>query len=395
MIPEGKMNNVRFLVVSTALFAILIFSCSQTPLEPTTNTIYVNGTNWIYYGSGTAIGGQVSIDPAIISKECKLRIALGDTAYSVVPANSPTINWMWGTLASNVYYSFTFSILNSSDQLIYSISTNIAAPSAGYAVDLSAVKEIYDLTGVKWQIPDSTLHVMSMKHDGGFLYTVEGIGYDQFVLRKYNSSGVLVSTFWTNYSLDGYDVPVQVVGKHIYLAYRDSGIGSPQVVVFSNTGLLLKTWTPSMNYNILYMEVSSSENVYLNEMNDVYYYDSDGNYIGGFGGQGAGTGKFLSLSGMCFDAGGLLNISDVQMGRVQKFDDAGNYQSAMNVPESDLSAIDAAGNLYLASEKWSAAGTFITSLYLPEEDSFVAIDANGQYAYYQDYTGYIYQFMKQ
>lgn len=88
----------------------------------------------------------------------------------------------------------------------------------------------------------------------------------------------------------------------------------------------------------------------------IVIYDSDGNFLSQFGGQGAGAGQFDEPVGLAFDGGGNLYVADTWNQRVQVFS-----------PSSDKSN-------YTPSLQWDIAGWFSQSL---DNKPYIAIDQQG------------------
>ena len=88
----------------------------------------------------------------------------------------------------------------------------------------------------------------------------------------------------------------------------------------------------------------------------ILIYDSDGNFISQFGGQGAGAGQFDEPVGLAFDGDGNLYVADTWNQRIQVF-----------APSSDKSN-------YTPSLQWGIAGWYSQSL---DNKPYIAIDQHG------------------
>src|SRR5919108_1080103 len=88
-------------------------------------------------------------------------------------------------------------------------------------------------------------------------------------------------------------------------------------------------------------------------------FDSDGNYIAGWGSKGTGEGQFLHAHGIGVDrSSGDVYVSDAENYNIQKFDSNGNFitswgsegtgEGQFSVPESI--AVDSSGNVYVADQ---------------------------------------------
>ena len=75
------------------------------------------------------------------------------------------------------------------------------------------------------------------------------------------------------------------------------------------------------------LAVDSSNNVYVADLSNdrIEEFDSNGNYLTQWGGYGSGNGQFILPAGVAVDSSNNIYVTDSRNYRVQKFDANGNY----------------------------------------------------------------------
>jgi hypothetical protein len=103
------------------------------------------------------------------------------------------------------------------------------------------------------------------------------------------------------------------------------------------------------------LAVDSSANLFVGAGPTVQKFNSAGQYQTQWGSSGTGTGQFFSITYMCTDAQGNVYVVDnpvvnnVFSGRIQKFDNNGNFICYYQDPGIELQGLsfDPSGNLYV------------------------------------------------
>jgi hypothetical protein len=354
-------------------------------------------TNYIFYGSGSVIGGTVKFNSGIVGKGCKVRIGISG-AYSIFNISSSNLNWVRGSLSSNVYYYVEVWGETPKGLEFFLIYTNLYSPSVGNVINVPNT-EVYDYDK-EWQIPNQDLYVSDLKCDSsGNVISLEMDEYyspNILVIRKYNSSGSLLATLVSNYysgsGVDYFNFTLDS-SNNIYLCYR-SNYHDCKVEKFDNSGNPIGSYILSEFSSPRGIAIDSSGNVFISDGQSfrIYKYDSNFNFITSFGGKGTGNGKFSenspldSLDLVC-DSSGNIFVSDVGNNLIQKFDNDGNFISQFEAWCGNLDMDLNNYNIYTASGsvmiKYSSTGNYVTELY--RYDSFKAVDKTGAYFYGSPY----------
>ncbi len=137
----------------------------------------------------------------------------------------------------------------------------------------------------------------------------------------------------------------------------------------------------------------SHGNIYVAKFYDyVEKYDSSGNFVTSWGGEGNGNGKFEYVFGIAVDANDNVYVSDYQNSRVQKFDSNGNYISKFSVSGGTVYGIetDSSGNVYVlnangAVRKYSSTGSLLQN-WTNSGGYSLAINNSISRAYIADYN---------
>src|SRR5262249_49141886 len=118
------------------------------------------------------------------------------------------------------------------------------------------------------------------------------------------------------------------------------------------------------------LAVDSHGNCYVTEQStmSVIKYDTDGNLITTWGGNGNGDGQFSLPTGITVDSQGNIYVSDGYNTRIEKFDSNGKFLSQWATETGVGPAgvgVDPQGNIYVANHR-------------PHKHFLQKFDANGQ-----------------
>ena len=393
-------KKIYLLILVSSLISVMFFSnCTKEgpmgpmgPMGPTGPSGTV--TNYIFYGSGSVIGGTVKFNPGIVGKGCKVRIEIS-AAYSIFNISSSNLNWVRGSLSSNVYYFVEVWGETPKGLLFFSIETNLYSPSVGNVINVPNT-EVYDYDK-EWQIPNQELYVSDLKCDSsGNVISLEMDEYyspNILVIRKYNNSGSFLATLvvsndysgsWVNdfnFTLDSSD--------NIYLCYRSNSVC--KVEKFNNSGNPIGSTNLNEISKPCGIAIDSSGNVFISDGQSfrIYKYDSNFNFITSFGGKGTGNGKFSensSLDLVC-DSSGNIFVSDGGNKLIQKFDNDGTFIEQFEAVGFGKLDMDLNNYIYTASGmgmiKYSSSGNYVTELGMYA--SFMAVNKTGAYFYGSGY----------
>jgi streptogramin lyase len=154
------------------------------------------------------------------------------------------------------------------------------------------------------------------------VYVVDGNGK----VEKFNSSGTLLTT-WSDTG-----------GVHIAIDDSDNvyvtNYSAKTVKKYNTSGVLQSTF--SLTYNPYGIGTDHSGNFYVTaiDTNRVYYYQPDGTQIAVYGGTGGGSGKFRSPRGVDVNSADKVYVADNQNHRIQSTD--GNTFLTPNLPETRM-----------------------------------------------------------
>ena len=213
-------------------------------------------------------------------------------------------------------------------------------------------------------------------------------------VQKFTSSGTFSAKWGIRYrSRDGQtrlprDVAVDAAGK-VYVADQ----GNSRVQKFNGDGSFVTKWgTPGTGdgqfRGLTGVAVDGSGNVYTTEVgnfaNDpaqgVQKFDSNGNFIGRWGGFGVGSGQFRSPLGIAVSpANGQVYVVDTGNDRIQRFQPERHLRLGvgwLRFRDGQFDGlrgigIDSAGNVYVAEEnnarvqKFGPTGTFLAQWPVP------------------------------
>jgi streptogramin lyase len=164
--------------------------------------------------------------------------------------------------------------------------------------------------------------------------------------------------------------------KYIYLTGGDT---EDVIQTCTHDGSLLFTWGGSEQIGQIGDLASDSDgNVYVADMlqDRIHKFDSNGNYLMGWGSSGSGPGQFNSAFGIGVDqrTNDVYVIDSIYSGgneRIQKFDSNGNYLLQWGSPGSEPGqftnpqeiVVDDMGNVYVSDsvriQKFTGDGTFL------------------------------------
>lgn len=167
-------------------------------------------------------------------------------------------------------------------------------------------------------------------------------------LTVYSQTG----TFKKSLELKVSDAPSSPLGvaidgkRHIYVATtRSTG---DAILVFDNSGRYLYTFPEGASGDASYIApgkamalFAGDGKLYVTDIvdQDIKVYDLSGNLLKRFGRPGAAKGEFLFPNGITADASGTIYISDSNNGRVQVFDENGEFLYLFNQPDNDQLAL--------------------------------------------------------
>jgi hypothetical protein len=202
---------------------------------------------------------------------------------------------------------------------------DIAVSDSGYVfttdVDFSRIKE-FDLQGhflKSWEIPttregnnahitvfDTILYVTYVYSSEVTLYSTHGDSLGGFILP----------TAVNGFGYGGWDITTDSKGQ-IFIPVNDT------VFIYNKQGVLLKQFVliPEISVDSRAIAVDSNGRIFvcILDLNLVYVYDTNGNYLAKFGGTGSTNGKFQFFSSITIDAFNNIYISDGDLGKIQKF----------------------------------------------------------------------------
>lgn len=213
----------------------------------------------------------------------------------------------------------------------------------------------------------------------------EGKELNDYILRKYNSSGELLLT------LGPFDSPNSIYVDNLSRIYiTDSG--NDEVIRYDSSGNELNRFPFSTPRAIA---VDSLYNIYISNDNTVYKYDFEFNilsdpYISGYN----------SINDMYMDSSNNLFVTDKDDNKVDKYNSSGILQFSIiqNLQSPRCTVVDSSNNIYIANYdddsilKFEPTGTIIIATFKNNLvfDDNIAVDISG--SLYTMYNNYVYKY---
>jgi hypothetical protein len=175
------------------------------------------------------------------------------------------------------------------------------------------------------------------------------------VIKPFTTAGLILPTWVVPGSSRGLAVDsasnVYVGAVTVVIRYDQTGFGP---VFYYNHGINLSPFT-----NVQALAVDSSNNLFVATGATIQKFDAAGHYLTEWGSAGTGTGQFFNVAYMRTDSSNFLYVSDdplmssVFNGRVQRFDNNGNFVCYLQIAGDELEglAVDSVGNLFVADTK--------------------------------------------
>jgi hypothetical protein len=175
-----------------------------------------------------------------------------------------------------------------------------------------------------------------LDHDGTYLYVTDR---ENFRIQRFDSNH-LVKDWWgakdsvwgfhtENIPADELFTPTKLVVKNDYMliaGYLEEEFKSV-VLKISSSGNILATFDIGV-YGYSSMCIDSKDNIFVYEDNEIVKYDSQGNYLLTFGGEGTQDGKFntdgITIQ-IAVDNNDNIYLPDPHNNRIQKFDNNGEF----------------------------------------------------------------------
>lgn len=209
-------------------------------------------------------------------------------------------------------------------------------------------------------------------------------GANSYVIKKFNSSGVLIKQFGGFGTRDDqffYTISGSTLDSsgNIYIIEKSNNV--ERIKKFTSNGTYVTKWGSRGTGNGQFKwlaGVASGPGDYIytiDNWNRVQKFTSNGTYVTKWGSSGWGPGQFENPVAITVDSSGYVYVIDgPQSNRVQKFTSDGTYvtgwgsNGAENGQFSFASgiAVDLAGNVYVADkgnnrvQKFTSSGTYIT-----------------------------------
>jgi len=164
--------------------------------------------------------------------------------------------------------------------------------------------------------PDGEIYVADKGNQRLQVFSADGSVRGSLVLEE-DGDGV-----------DPVDVAVSANGRELYVTANNSH----RVLVYSNTGKLLRAWGGEGEDDGLFwypatVALDPTGNVLVVDVLNqrVQRFDSEGNFFASIGGLGGKPGTFFRPKGVAVDSAGRLYVSDSYLGVIQVFDVNGEF----------------------------------------------------------------------
>jgi len=204
-------------------------------------------------------------------------------------------------------------------------------------------------------------------------------------VQKFSNDGKFIWSKEIDSTTRGIAIDKQ--GNFLYVCADDSGWGGEgRILKYSTSGDFITSWNTSVCDGV---GVDENGNVYVcgrGENDHISKYNSSGQLIKEWGSYGSGNGQFNFPMSIVIDKNGNIYVSEHWGGRVQKFDNNGNYLLQWSLSDQGCGiAVDNKGYVYVGYEsdgtvnKFTGEGSLITQVCKTGEwiwGSVVTVDDN-------------------